>query len=70
MDAIQRAKELEYQTIEGGTRNSSIGQLALYQKCGFKITGVDKSFFIRNYEEEILENGIQCRDIIRLTQKL
>ena len=44
--------------------NSSI------QKCGFRITGIDIDFFIRCYQEEIFENGIQCRDMIRLTQYL
>lgn len=68
--AIQTAKESGYQTIEIGTGNSSVGQLALYQKCGFRITGIDKDFFIRHYPEEIFENGIQCRDMIRLSQDL
>ncbi|MCM3739452.1 GNAT family N-acetyltransferase [Oceanobacillus luteolus] len=68
--AIQTAKDKGYQTIEVGTGNSSIGQLALYQKCGFRISGVDRDFFIRHYEEEIFENGIQCVDMIRLSQDL
>ena len=69
-DAIKRAKGKGYKTIEIGTGNSSIGQLALYQKCGFRITGIDKDFFIRNYGEEIFENGIQCQDMLRLAQEL
>lgn len=68
--AIETAKEKGYKTIEIGTGNSSIGQLALYQKCGFRMTGIDKDFFIRHYEEEIFENGIQCRDMVRLSQEL
>lgn len=70
MNAIQTAKSKGYKTIEVGTGNSSIGQLALYQKCGFRITGVDTDFFIRHYPEEIFENGIQCRDMVRLSQDL
>lgn len=70
MDAIQTAKKKGYKTVEIGTGNSSIGQLALYQKCGFRIIGVDLNFFIRHYSEEIFENGIQCRDMIRLSQDL
>lgn len=69
-DAIQTARGLGYQTLEVGTGNSSIGQLALYQKCGFRIEGVIKDFFIDNYEEEIFEKGIQCRDMIRLAREL
>lgn len=70
MDAIKVAKTNGYKTIKIGTGNSSIGQLALYQKCGFRITGVDVDFFIRHYPEAIFENGIQCRDMIRLSQDL
>ncbi|QZY88192.1 GNAT family N-acetyltransferase [Exiguobacterium acetylicum] len=68
--AICTAKVLGYTTIEIGTGNSSIGQLALYQKCGFRIVGVDMNFFLRHYEEEIIENGIRCTDMIRLSQDI
>lgn len=69
-DAIDVAKTKDYKTIEIGTGNSSIGQLALYQKCGFRIIGIDYDFFIKHYEEEIFENGIRCRDMIRLSKDL
>ncbi|WP_338752723.1 GNAT family N-acetyltransferase [Bacillus sp. FJAT-52991] len=69
-DAIHKATAQGYKTIEVGTGNSSIGQLALYQKCGFRMTGIDQDFFIRHYSEEIFENGIQCRDMVRLFQDL
>lgn len=68
--AVQNAKAKGYKTIEIGTGNSGIGQLALYQKCGFRINGVDRDFFVTHYAEEIFENGIQCRDMIRLSQNL
>ncbi|WP_418304199.1 GNAT family N-acetyltransferase [Paenibacillus bovis] len=68
--AIQTAREQHYHTIELGTGNSGVSQLALYQKCGFRIVGVDPDFFVRHYEEPIYENGIQCRDMIRLMQDL
>lgn len=70
ISALNAAKIRGYKTIEIGTGNSSIGQLALYQKCGFRIIGVDTDYFIRHYPEEIFENGIQCRDMIRLSQDL
>lgn len=70
MHAIEQARLLRYKTIEVGTGNSGIGQLALYQKCGFRITGVDLDFFIRHYPDPIFENGIQCRDMVRLGQDL
>lgn len=68
--AIQEARQIGFKTLEIGTGNSSIGQLALYQKCGFRITGIDKDFFIRHYSEEIYENGMQVVDMIRLSQDL
>jgi ribosomal protein S18 acetylase RimI-like enzyme len=70
LHAIQQAKGQGYKTIEIGTGNSSVGQLALYQKCGFRITGIDRDFFVRHYTEEIYENGIPCRDMIRLSLDL
>jgi ribosomal protein S18 acetylase RimI-like enzyme len=70
MDAIKTARTKGFKTIEIGTGNSSIGQLALYQKCGFRIVKVDLDFFVRHYPFEIFENGIQCRDMIRLSQDL
>ncbi|QFG00620.1 GNAT family N-acetyltransferase [Psychrobacillus glaciei] len=70
LDAIQKAEQQGYKIMEVGTGNSSIGQLALYQKCGFRITGVDKDFFTIHYEEEIVENGIVCVDMIRLGRQL
>jgi len=69
-DAIRRSRELGYKTIEIGTANSSVGQLLLYQKCGFRIVGVDRDFFIRHYDEKIYENGIQVLDMVRLSQDL
>lgn len=70
LDAIRNAKTRDYKIIEIGTGNSSIGQLALYQKCGFRIIGVELNYFVRHYAEDIIENGIQCRDMIRLSKNL
>ncbi|NUU64470.1 GNAT family N-acetyltransferase [Paenibacillus agri] len=68
--AIATAKSQGYKTIEIGTGNSSLHQLGLYQKCGFRIIGVDRDYFIRHYPEEIFENDLQCIDMIRLEQDL
>ncbi|MEK5237006.1 GNAT family N-acetyltransferase [Paenibacillus sp. FSL L8-0470] len=68
MHAIQTARRDGYSVMEVGTGNSSIGQLALYQKCGFRIVAVDMDFFTKHYPEEIYENGIQCRDMLRLSR--
>jgi len=34
------------------------------------IVGIDIDYFSKNYPEEIYENGIQCRDMIRLSKDL
>lgn len=68
--AINQAKLLDFKTIEIGTGNSGVGQLALYQKCGFRINGIDRDFFVRHYSEKIFENGLQVVDMIRLSQDL
>jgi len=66
LHAIATAREQGYGTIEIGTGNSGVAQLYLYQKCGFRIVGVDLDFFTRHYKEPIYENGIWCRDMIRM----
>lgn len=68
--AVAHARALDFKTIEVGTGNSSVEQLALYQKCGFRMTGIDRDFFLRHYDEEIFENGIQVMDMVRLSQDL
>jgi ribosomal protein S18 acetylase RimI-like enzyme len=67
LDSIKKAKQLRAKKIEVGTGNSSLSQLGLYQKCGFRISGIKKDFFLKNYPEEIIENGIKCVDMIRLS---
>lgn len=64
--AIQTAKNERMTSIEIGTGNSSIQQLALYQKCGFRMNEIIHNHFEEHYEEPIFENGIQCRDMVRL----
>lgn len=64
--AIEAAKNSRMQSIELGTGNSSIQQLALYQKCGFRMKEIVHDYFIEQYDEPIYENGIQCRDMVRL----
>ncbi len=69
-DAIETAKNLGYKKIRIGTGNSSIGQLQLYQKLGFIQREVIKGFFQKNYPEPIVENGIECVDMIVLERNV
>lgn len=65
-EAIRIAWQHEAKTLEVGTGNSSLAQLAFYQKAGFRIVGVERDFFLRHYAEPIMENGIPCVDMVRL----
>lgn len=68
--AEEIAKQQAYQRLLIGTGNSSIGQLALYQKMGFEIDHLKKNFFIENYEESIVENGIVCKHMLMLVKEV
>jgi ribosomal protein S18 acetylase RimI-like enzyme len=48
-----------------GTGNSSLRELAFYQKNGFRVVGVIPGYFDDHYPT-MIENGIACRDMIRL----
>ncbi len=52
------------------TGNSSLKQLMLYQKTGFRIKEIEPDYFTKNYNEIIIENGIQGRDRIILSLAL
>jgi ribosomal protein S18 acetylase RimI-like enzyme len=55
-----------------GTSSSGIGQLAYYQKAGFRLAQVERDFFTteRGYPEGLLENGIPVRDMVWMDQQL
>lgn len=52
--------------IEVGTGTFGY-QLAFYQRHGFRVTSIDRNFFVENYSEPIFEHGIQLFDMLRLT---
>jgi ribosomal protein S18 acetylase RimI-like enzyme len=68
--AIEFAKESKIKTLEIGTGNPGVVQMLLYQKCGFRIIGVELDYFRKNHKEKIFENGIECRDMIRMKMEL
>jgi aminoglycoside 6'-N-acetyltransferase I len=71
---LQFAEEISqqsgYKKLIIGTGNSSIAQLALYQKAGFEIVRIEKDFFVKNYKQPIMENGIPCKHMIILEKEL
>jgi len=46
-----------------GTANASIGNIAFYQKVGFRMDHVRRDYF-RYYRAPVYENGIQIRDML------
>lgn len=42
-------------------------QLAFYQRHGFRVTSIDRDFFVKNYPAPIFENDMQHLDMLRLT---
>lgn len=55
-----------------GTGNSGIGQLAFYQKAGFRLWKIERDFFSpeRGYPADLEENGIPLRDMVWMDQQL
>ncbi len=64
------------QSRQQGLKNLTLGtgtfgyQLTFYQRAGFRVTSIDKDFFLIHYDEPIFENGIQHKDMLRLTLAL
>lgn len=68
--AIEKANGHESNMLEIGVGNSSFKMLELFQKSGFRIKSIIHDYYLQNYERKIIENGILCRDMIRLSLDL
>jgi len=66
---IEIARESGAQRLEVGTGTFGY-QLTFYQRQGFRVERIDKDFFLKNYPEPIIENGIQHKDMLRLALEL
>ena len=53
-----------------GTPDSALRQINFYQKNGFVISGIVKNYFIDNYPEPILENGVYLKDMVLFKKEL
>ncbi len=58
-----------YKVMIVGTANSSIDNIAFYQKVGFRMEAIEKDFF-SHYPEPIYENGIRALDMIFFSKTL
>jgi len=64
------AKRENFNTITVGTPDSSYREIKFYEKNGFTKFDIKKDFFVENYPEPIIENGIMLRDMIMLKSNL
>jgi ribosomal protein S18 acetylase RimI-like enzyme len=55
-----------------GTANAGIGQLAYYQKAGFRLLRIERDFFspARGYPAVMEDNGIRLRDMVWMDLEL
>jgi GNAT superfamily N-acetyltransferase len=55
-----------------GTASSGIRQLAFYQRCGFRLSHVERDFFTpeKGYPEDLTENGIPIRDMVWMDREI
>ncbi|MET4561377.1 RimJ/RimL family protein N-acetyltransferase [Lysinibacillus parviboronicapiens] len=63
------SKSQGYKNVIVGTANSSIDNIAFYQKSGFRMETIEKDFF-SSYAEPIYENGIRALDMIMFSKAL
>lgn len=67
IDAVlKRLRERGMNQVIVYTGNSSIGNLAFYQKVGFRMMNIEHDYFLNEYQTPIFENGIRCRDRVHL----
>ena len=66
MDVLAALRDVGCRRVVVGTANAAIGQLAYYQKAGFRLLSIERDFFspARGYAEVIEEAGIRMRDMV------
>jgi len=69
LDALS-ARGVERVTV--GTASSGIRQLAFYQRCGFRLTHVERDYFSaeKGYPEGLVEHGLPVRDMVWMDRTL
>jgi ribosomal protein S18 acetylase RimI-like enzyme len=59
-----------FNSVIVGTPDSAFRQIKFYEQNGFVKYDLKKDFFVTNYSEPIIENGIMLRDMIMLKANL
>lgn len=60
---LDEARARGVKSVIVGTANTSLDNIAFYQKCGFRMDSIRKNFF-EYFSEPVYEHGIQMRDMI------
>jgi ribosomal protein S18 acetylase RimI-like enzyme len=69
---LEELASLGWHRVVVGTSNAGVGQIAFYQKCGFRLLRIDRDYFdeARGYDGTATENGIVHRDLVWFDQIL
>jgi GNAT superfamily N-acetyltransferase len=60
---VREARRRRRRALEVGTRNASLGNIAFYQRCGFRMHHVRQDYF-SYYPAPVYEHGIEVRDLL------
>ena len=66
---VAEAGQRGRRALEVGTSSTSLANIAFYQKCGFRVTGVRPDYFWY-HAEPMTEHGIPVRDMLVFTHRL
>jgi len=64
------AKVAKFENVIVGTPDRAVRQINFYENNGFIKYDLKKDFFIKNYPEPIIENGVMLRDMVMLKVKV
>jgi ribosomal protein S18 acetylase RimI-like enzyme len=64
------ARRNNFDSVIVGTPDSALRQIKFYEQNGFVKYDLKKDFFVANYSEPIIENGIMLRDMLMLKVNL
>ncbi len=65
----EEARRRKAAALVVGTSNASLGTIAFYQKCGYRIDAVRRDYF-NYFRAPVFEDGIQIRDMLMLRLEL
>lgn len=70
--ALEELRRRDVRRAIVGTANAGIGQLAYYQKAGFRLLRIERDFFspARGYPAVMEDNGIRLRDMVWMDMEL